>query len=153
MIAFNHALTGSLIGLAMQRPLLALPIALGSHFICDAIPHYGSRRANDSYLQTNRFNVLLILDALLCVGLVAVLAVSSPAGWLLAAVCAFVATVPDFAWLPGYVRVQHGRAFVAARRNWFMNFAARIQWFEKPIGGLVEVFWAIGVSLLLLAYL
>lgn len=153
MIAFNHALTGAVIGLSLQRPMVALPVALCSHFVCDAIPHYGSNRPDTTELKRSRFTYQLLVDAVLCIGLVALLLFTAPTAWFLAGICAFVATLPDFAWLPGFLRVRRGGNFEPAKPNGFMIFAARIQWFSKPIGALVELVWAAAAILILLAYL
>jgi len=40
MTGFNHAASGGLIGALLPLPL-AIPVALTSHFILDAFPHYG----------------------------------------------------------------------------------------------------------------
>lgn len=151
MIAFNHALTGALIGLTVQRPLIALPAALLSHFVVDMIPHHG-READTASIGSRGFRTQLLLDATACFLLVLVLAIVAPYGWLLAAACAFLATAPDFAWMPGYLRVRRGGAFTAHRPNRFMRFAASIQWFERPIGALVEIAWAVGMIILLSIY-
>lgn len=154
MTATNHALTGALIGCMIGNPWVAVPVAFTSHFVLDAIPHYGAGAASlDKYLRSKGFAVMLSVDALLCVALVAVLAVTHPAHWLLAAICAFIATSPDLAWLPGYVRTKAGKHFRTKRQNAVLKFAAVIQWFEKPIGGVVELAWAAAVVTLLIAYL
>lgn len=41
MTITNHLLAGSLIGLAIKEPLLAAVLALASHFVMDALPHFG----------------------------------------------------------------------------------------------------------------
>ncbi len=153
MTATNHALTGAFIGLTISTPAFALPIAFLSHFVCDALPHYDSNQDSSGYVASSKFAKLLTLDALLCVLLVIVLVVARPQQWFLAAICAFVATLPDFAWLPGYVRTRHGQPFKKKTSNWFMDFAAKIQWFAKPIGGFVELAWFVGLTTLIAAYL
>jgi len=40
MIGFNHGLVGGFIGAHMAWPL-GVPLALASHFVLDALPHYG----------------------------------------------------------------------------------------------------------------
>jgi hypothetical protein len=153
MIALNHALTGAVIGLAVQQPVVALPVALASHFVCDVIPHYGRTGAENEQLQSKSFNRQLVLDAAACVMLVGVLALTAPMGWVIAAASAFVATLPDFAWLPGYLRVRRGGNFRTSTTNLYMKFAAQIQWFERPSGAVVEVLWAIAMMSLLATYL
>lgn len=41
MTITNHLLAGSVLALAIHQPVLALPLAYASHFIMDAIPHFG----------------------------------------------------------------------------------------------------------------
>ena len=153
MTATNHALTGALIGCLVGNPWVAVPAALASHFVCDAIPHFGSKGNSEDFIATRRFTAFLLSDMALCVLLVFVLAVAHPQHWLLAAVCAFAATSPDLTWLPGYIRRRRGGAYKTRNRNIVLRFAAAIQWFEKPIGGVVEAAWAIGAVTLLVAYL
>ncbi|MFZ1324307.1 MAG: hypothetical protein WAQ57_04090 [Candidatus Saccharimonadales bacterium] len=43
MHTVNHAAAGAGIALAVRQPLLALPLALASHFVLDALPHYGKK--------------------------------------------------------------------------------------------------------------
>ena len=146
MRAINHALTGAVIGLSVGNPIVAVPIALLSHFICDAIPHFGMGEAS---IKTKTFRNILVTDALLCVGLVSFLAIAQPAYWLLAAICAFVAVSPDLLWLPLYKHAKQGKTYV---RKGFYKFAADIQWFERPIGSVVEVAW-LGAGLFLVGSL
>lgn len=144
MIATNHALTGGAIGLISGRPLLAIPAALLSHFICDVIPHYGTDKRNAAkHLGGQNFARYLMLDGAGCIILVAVLALRRPEHWLLAATCAFVATSPDLLWIPKFLRARRGQKPV--NKTWFTKFAADIQWFQRPIGWPVEAAWfAIG---------
>lgn len=148
MTAINHALTGSLIGLAVHQPLLAIPAAFLSHIVCDIIPHYGN--AKDEWIASRGFRNYLALDALLCVLLVVLLAASRPSGWALAAVCAFVATSPDFLWISKFVAARRGQHHTFNRLE---KFLADIQWFQRPIGAFVEMVWFVGASVLLLQML
>lgn len=135
MTATNHALTGAVIGLTVGSPVIAMVAAFLSHFVCDAIPHFGR---GDSFLKSKAFVKMLIVDALLCILLVLFLGVTQPAHWALAAVCAFLATSPDFLWIPMYQHITQGRQYVV---KGFFKFASDIQWFERPIGGVVETVW------------
>jgi len=142
VIATNHAFAGALIGLTIHNPFVAIPAALVSHFVCDAIPHFGM---GEGFIKTKAFRRLLIADAAFCGLLVVFLAVVAPTQWFLAAVCAFVATSPDLLWIPLYRRTIQGKQFIF---KGFYKFASDIQWFERPIGGLVELAWFVGGVLL-----
>jgi hypothetical protein len=43
MHSINHAALGAVIGLVTKDPLIAIPAAFASHFVLDALPHYGIR--------------------------------------------------------------------------------------------------------------
>lgn len=151
MRAINHALTGAIIGLVINEPLVAAPLAVASHFVCDAIPHHDGVPAKPSLQMKQKwhksrwFKRLLYLDVILCLSLVIVLAVRGPKDWLLAAVCAFLAASPDFLWLPRYLK-RHQKP---TSLKGFSQFASRIQWFQRPIGAVVEVAWFISGLILL----
>lgn len=150
MRAINHAVTGALIGLVVGEPAVAVPAAVISHFVCDAIPHYDDDQTDKSWVKTRRFRNLLVIDAALCIGLVAVLAAGHPVHWLLAAICAFAAAAPDLMWLPRFLLVRQGKKYT---QKGFAVFAGRIQWFARPIGAVVEVAWLLGGIVLLAQFL
>lgn len=147
MVATNHALTGALIGLSVGHPV-ALPLAFFSHFLLDAIPHYGEE---PDHIKSRRFIIQLFIDASLCGALVLLLGVSAPANWLLAAGCAFLAASPDFMWIPKFLRARRGLPEESSD-SIIIRFHSWIQWFQRPIGAAVEVVWVAG-SLLVLAKL
>src|SRR5206468_8014016 len=102
MTATNHALTGAFIGLAVGNPLVAIPAAFASHFICDALPHFDvPGKTAEARIGSKAFLYLqIMLGGFLCLVLVAVLAVARPQHWLTACFCAFVATSPDILAIP-----------------------------------------------------
>jgi hypothetical protein len=146
MTATNHALTGSLIGLAIGQPLLALPLALVSHYICDALPHFGTDLPDEIVLKTRWYRNYLVTEALLCLSIVLILASVQPLHWQLAAICAFVAAAPDLISFNRYITVRRGRIWKSSA---YSRFAGNIQWFEHPIGAVVEVAWFVGMLILI----
>ena len=150
MTATNHALTGATIGLLVGQPWIALPAALLSHFVCDSIPHFG---VNDPQaLQRRWFSRLLLIDAAFCVVLVGLLALNQPLHWVLAAICAFVATASDLMWFKKYLRARRKQP-ATPERSLLLRFHSRIQWFERPIGSLVEAAWFVGFSAVIFSLL
>lgn len=147
MRAINHALTGAVIGLGVGEPVAAMSAAFFSHFALDAIPHFGLRK-ND--LGGKEFSDLLVLDAILCFGLIVLLFLLRPKHWLLATCCAFLATSPDFMWVGRYLRARAGRKS-RPLKNVILQFHHTIQWFERPIGLIVELAWAPAMVLLLVS--
>lgn len=144
-------MTGALIGFAVGEPVVAVPAAVISHYICDAIPHYDDNRLSKAkWIATNKFRNLLIVDALLCVTLVGVLAFKHPVHWLLAAVCAFAATAPDMLNI-GIFRQAITKQKI--KDNWYHRWNLKWQWFQRPIGWVVEVAWFAGTAVLLAQFL
>lgn len=138
MTAVNHALTGTAIGLVAGQPLLAIPLAIISHYVCDALPHFGTGLQEKTLLKGNGFRNYLVAEATLCFMIVVMLAVARPEHWLLAAVCAFAAAAPDLLSINRYISIRRGRQW---RPNVYTKFAQNIQWFERPVGAVVEVVW------------
>ncbi|MHB1864609.1 MAG: hypothetical protein ACYCPS_00375 [Candidatus Saccharimonadales bacterium] len=145
MRAISHSLTGALIGLTVIEPAIAVPAAFISHFALDALPHYGHKGEKND-LTSKSFAVLLISDTVLCIALVIVLAISKPIHWPLAAVCAFVAAAPDFFSVKLFYRAIKRLPY---KPGLFVRFASAIQWFEKPIGLVVELTWVICILICL----
>ena len=146
MTATHHALTGAAIGLIVGQPILAIPLALVSHFILDAIPHFAFSTDGEKVLRTKLFRNYLIVEALLCFLIVCFLFASQPTNWLLAAICAFVAASPDFLHINKYIKKVRGQEW---KQGWFSKFAVGIQWFQRPIGGVVEVAWCIAMIVII----
>jgi len=44
MLVTNHVLSGALIGAAVRRPVPAAALGVASHFVLDAVPHWGKFR-------------------------------------------------------------------------------------------------------------
>jgi hypothetical protein len=151
--ATNHALTGAIIGLTVGNPVLAVILAFVSHFVLDAIPHYrpiGSFATNEEVMVSKKFIPLLLIDTSLCVLLVLILYVAHSDGWFMAAICAFVATTPDMEWALDYWNVKRGKP-IREHRDWLARFHHFVQWYQEPIGIVVEVAWFLGAVIVLSA--
>lgn len=146
MRAINHALTGALIGLTIQEPVVAVPAALVSHVLCDMIPHHGIQHDSGRALRSRIFKGTLVLDALLCFALVAILYMQQPTHWPLAAICAFIAASPDFLFINRFLTALAGKTWHPSP---LVKFLVDIQWFQRPIGAVIEVAW-FGAGILLL---
>ena len=146
MTATNHALTGALIGLTVHNAWIALPVALLSHFICDAIPHYSDHRIK---IGSKQFKQYLIVDALGAVTVASYLFALRPEAWFVACWAAFLATSPDLMWAQSFFRSQRRQKDAPMPAHLVARFHHRIQWFAKPVGAAVEYAWAFGAVLLL----
>lgn len=143
MTGTNHVLTGSLIGLSLGEPLLAIPLAFASHFVLDFLPHYGSRDHTGRHFLT-----VLGADAFCISGFLISLAVLQPQHWLLAVACGLVAASPDLMWLSYWIGEMRRRD-KQPLNNVVERFHSRIQWGEKPGNWPYEVIWLTVITVLL----
>ena len=72
MLLTNHVLSGALIGAAVRRPLPAFLLGVASHFVLDAVPHWGDWRDSRQFIQ------VATADGLTGLAAMAVLAAASP---------------------------------------------------------------------------
>ena len=131
MTGFNHTLAGCVIAVMSPAPLAPL-LAFSSHFVLDALPHFGRSARFRPY--TREFKWLLVFDALLCFISLGLAIWVFPALWWLLIICALTATLPDFLWL------FNGKI---AWLNGFYKFAGDIQWGERPWGWILELVYAV----------
>lgn len=130
MTATNHALFGVALAASFDRPLIALPLALVSHFALDMLPHFGP--GNNRRL----FFSVLVVDMLLLVSVFLLTIIHFPYWYVIAAL---LAISPDFAWGYRFVFQERFGAMPAQPKSGFNAVHAAIQWFEKPIGLLIEI--------------
>jgi hypothetical protein len=144
MRAINHAMTGAIIGLSVAAPV-AIPLALASHFALDALPHEGNLG-----LSHKGNTALLSVDIALCFVLVIIIFAISPQYWWLAILCAFLATSPDFMWISVHKNHAKGKTpKPISERHVVVRLHHKVQWFQQPVGLIVEVAWAIITGLCL----
>jgi hypothetical protein len=51
VLVTNHVLSGALIGAIVRRPLPAFAIGVASHFVLDAVPHWGEWENRQHFLR------------------------------------------------------------------------------------------------------
>jgi hypothetical protein len=51
MLVTNHVLSGAVIGAAARRPVPAFALGVISHFVLDAVPHWGKWRGYDHFMR------------------------------------------------------------------------------------------------------
>ena len=114
MLLTNHVLSGALIGALARRPLPAFGVGVASHFVLDAVPHWGD------WGSPRRFLRVAVPDGLISLALIGALAAASPPERRLAVVVGMAgAALPDvgkpttlwFGWSPFPAAVDrfHGR--------------------------------------------
>jgi hypothetical protein len=113
----NHVLSGALIGALARRPLPAFAAAVASHFLLDAVPHWGDWASQRHFLQ------VAVPDGLISLAAIGAFAAASPSERRLAVLAGMAgAALPDvdkptslwFGWSPFprpvdrfHARIQH----------------------------------------------
>lgn len=138
MTGSNHIVAGAIIAVSLPQPAIALPLALVSHLVLDALPHYGETNRR-SWLGRH-FDLILFVDAILCALFMLAIVVFQPAYTLLIIACGVVAVAPDLLWLPYYLADKRGQVRHSTQLAEFLKW---IQWGERPWGIYIEIVWLI----------
>lgn len=151
MTAANHFLAGAAIGLTVPNPLIGIPLAIASHFVMDAIPHYGCKEfRDDNPGETKFYFLMLIIDGLIYITLT-LLAIF----WfdnITIALYGFAAFSPDLVWIYRYgLLARIGK--VDRPEGKLEKFHYKIQWYEEINGLLVEIPFFIGMGWIVLQLL
>ncbi len=155
MTGTNHGLTGAVIALIVKEPLLAVPLSFASHFVCDAIPHFGvidHPGGPDDELFGRKFNIILVTDFLVAVSLMVVIGMLFPAQRWLIWWCMVAAAIPDS--VSAYYRLYIER--IKKRKPHYDRlylFHRNIQWSETHYGWLVEVPWFLLMGMIVINHL
>lgn len=136
MTATSHAITGAAIGLIIQEPVLALPLAFVSHFICDMLPHFGFHTFEERRKYAKWFHLSLKVDALLLALLFASL-IYFGASWVVI-IAAILAGSPDFAWAYRYIFLEKGGKKKPPKMSLLNQFHSDIQTLESIKNGYFE---------------
>ena len=154
MTATNHALTGAIIGFSVVNPLLAIPLALISHFALDAVPHFDFEGDTLTRLRSKGFLYFqLYINATACVALVLLLALMRPNGWLLAAICAFLAALPDVFSIPQFLKGKMDNKLEYSKNRLQRFHQTKLQWKIGPQFWWVELAWSFACLGILRTYL
>lgn len=141
-------MTGAFIAVLVHRPALALPLAFVSHFIVDALPHYGYGDVpfHERDSQKN-FLVKQILDTYFALALLWTVpyVVQRHETPLITSLSMLLAFLPDIVWPYQYVKAKRKGGYPPL--NWYAKFHKMIQWCERPWGVYFEVGWFISLIL------
>ena len=90
MLLTNHVLSGALIGTLARRPAPAFAVGVASHFVLDAVPHWGKWGSRRKFLR------VAVPDGLISLAAMGAIAAVSPAERRRAVVAGMVgAALPD----------------------------------------------------------
>jgi len=131
MTATNHALSGALIGAFVPLPL-AIPLAFISHFVLDAIPHYGIplKKRNNTFV----YRLIVYGDTLVALSIAATALLLHK--WNMEIV-GWIAYSPDALWVLHYF-MQDQNLHIQTK-NKFMEFHRYIQRWERPWGIAIDL--------------
>ncbi len=91
MLLTNHVLSGALTGALARRPLAAFTIGVASHFVLDAVPHWGNWGADQ-----RRFLRVAVADGLVSLAVMGAFTAASPPGRRVAVLAGMAgAALPD----------------------------------------------------------
>lgn len=142
MVGLNHALTGALVAVAIDEPLVSLPVALLSHFLIDALPHWNYQIKGNRKLRPMVIGIDLVLST---VGIAALALVLDVSAWLFF-LGGLLAILPDLMWLPYIINGKPVPRDNMSLLHIIRRFHFRIQWSESYKGALVEVAWLLLMS-------
>lgn len=140
-------MTGALIAVAVERPLLAIPLAFLSHFLLDMMPHFGYARVPIQQRDARKhFLHFQITDAFVALGiyLLVPFLLSDQQSPLVTALCMMAAQAPDALWVFEYAHAQRRGQYL--ERNWYLRFHKAIQWCERKWGAYVEAVYFLGIG-------
>ncbi len=149
MTASNHVITGAVIALVIRQPELVLALAFVSHYVLDMIPHFGMYEGDVIRRnQSKWFRGVLTADILLMLALLVVLPylASGNMAWPLVLAAMVTAVAPDAVWVYRFIHELKTRQWQPG--NWSTRFHQAIQWFEHPIGMLLEILWLSGLLII-----
>lgn len=147
-------LAGAVVATGIQQPLLIVPLALASHFLLDMLPHFGVHEHDSA--KRNRhplFRYILVIDLALVASLLALLPFvlkGMVSSWVLL-LGMVLAWIPDALWVGHFVK--HKKTGLMPALGKIGRFHQKIQWFERPLGIIMEIlfFGVMGVLLALAA--
>lgn len=128
MLATNHGTTGMILGALLPLPI-AIPVAFASHFVMDALPHYGI--ANKKRNSSKMYKRIVCLDTTIALSYAVLCAVTGH--WAMFIV-GWVAYSPDAYWVYLYYKY---RTYNLKPKNKIAKFHQKIQ-IERPWGLYVE---------------
>lgn len=148
MTAVNHVLAGALIGAGVHQPVLAISLAVASHYVMDALPHFGFGYKNwEERLKHRRMVNYMATYDILILAIVIVLLLRVHPSWLVIT-CAFAAIFPDLIWIYRFTIPEKWGTVKPTKGIWLTQVHYKIQKFEFKEGIFVEILTTLGLGIL-----
>ena len=132
MTGTNHTLTGVLIA-ATVHPVLVIPLAFTSHFLLDALPHFGESYENRRSLSKMVWSVDI---SLVLAGFTYLILTGQP---FILVVGGIAAMSPDFAWIYRFTVLESMGKLPEPPKSRFNELHAGIQKYESVSGIYLEL--------------
>lgn len=152
MTTTNHALAGAIIAVAVRQPVLAVVLAFISHFLMDALPHFGIQIENNDVRTRNDRPLFKWVTTRIDVAGTIIAVVLLPIllrpriAWPLTLACILAAIAPDLIWVYRFIReLKTGKL---GRKSVFSKFHKWIQWGEYPWALVFDICWFVGCLIL-----
>jgi hypothetical protein len=146
MIITNHVLAGAIIGLTVTNPVAAVILALVSHFVMDALPHFGyeGKKGYEEVLKHKLSYIVAISTLITTLSILVLLAVN---GQWFAILIGLVAASPDGVGLYNWLAYEKRGTYASGWLKWLhVKFHRAIQWCERPWGVWVEMITSIALG-------
>lgn len=135
MTLTNHLLTGAVLSKFLPLPV-ALPLAFASHFVLDALPHFGFPNEGVSHKHSRRLYSVIALDFIVGIIIAVWLINDGHPTWLLGGLVAFS---PDLMWIYRFAIPEKFGKLPASKGNLLVQFHTNIQKYERQWGIFVEL--------------
>lgn len=149
MTITNHILTGAIIGLVVSNPVAAIVLAFASHFVLDALPHFGYA-GRKGYAEALRHKLSYGVAIATAITTAAILVFLALHGEWFAIFTGLIAASPDavgvYNWL-GYEK--HNKPQPTWLKLTHVKFHRAIQRCERPWGVIVEIAVFVALCLML----
>lgn len=139
MLITNHILAGSIIGLTIKEPSLAIITAFASHFAMDALPHFGYP-GNKGYPEVLKHKLSYIVGFITFLSTLWISFILITNNLWFSLICGIVAVAPDFVGWYNYLAYEKKGEFAKGMLKLLhVQFHRSIQRFERPWGIIVEI--------------
>lgn len=139
MTITNHLLAGSIIGLNIREPILAIILSFTSHFVMDMLPHFGYP-GNRGYPEVLKHRLSYIVGVITFLSTLWVIFILISSNQVFPLMCGIVATSPDIAGLYNYLAYEKkGKLAKGMLKLLHVQFHRRIQTLERPWGIYFEI--------------
>ncbi|HUC95527.1 MAG TPA: hypothetical protein VMR76_01035 [Candidatus Saccharimonadia bacterium] len=148
MTISNHVLVASLIAVTIKEPALVLPLAFLSHYVLDALPHYGYP-GHGGYGEAFKHKATFIMESFNFIGIIILLFTIHFSVWVVTAAI-ILSILPDIEWPYRYIFFE--RKSLKPPDTITARFHQKIQWCERWWGIYSEVGFFIIFYIIFLKY-